>query len=212
MSRVSDKEKLIELFNKHRVDVLAECDKDHSCDVCNYKGMKNCRLMNFADVLLDSGFAFRSSIKYITSTSENGTIDKNIEMTATIRDILDNIAMPIYDKNGSITSTTDIPSVLKEEIISRLSLAFTKFNEEFKNNIMTFLTKDGEWGFDGIGWTCSNCGEYYPEKRESKQIPESSYCPNCFTRMVNCNVFGPTDLIRERLKVAEQEGCVNGCE
>ena len=186
MSRASDKEKLIELFNKHRVDVLAECNKDHSCDTCDYAGIKNCRLMNFVDILLDSGFTFKSNIKYITSISKDGTIDKNVEMSTTIRDILDNISVPAYDKDGSIAGVNNIPSVLKEEIISRLSLAFVKFNEEFKNNIMTFLTKDAKWEFDyGAGWTCSNCGEYYPEKRESTQKPESCYCPNCFARIIN---------------------------
>ncbi len=207
MSRSSDKEKLIEIFHKHRVDILAECNKEHHCDACNYKGVKNCRLMNFADILLDSGFAFKPNIKYIISTSKDSAVEKNVEMSATIRAILDNISVPIYDEGGSITGVTNIPLELKEEIILRLSLAFVKFDEEFKNNIMTFLTKDGEWRFDGIGWTCSNCGEYYPKKFDLTHKPESYYCPNCFARIINCDNEVDTNLIREKIKLAEQEGC-----
>ena len=36
---------------------------------------------------------------------------------------------------------------------------------------------EGEWGFDGMSWTCSECGEY-----ATKGI-KTNYCPNCGARM-----------------------------
>jgi rubrerythrin len=36
---------------------------------------------------------------------------------------------------------------------------------------------DGEWGFDGMSWTCSECGEY-----ATKGI-KTNFCPNCGAKM-----------------------------
>ena len=36
---------------------------------------------------------------------------------------------------------------------------------------------EGEWGFDGISWTCSECGEY-----ATKGI-QTNFCPNCGAKM-----------------------------
>lgn len=36
---------------------------------------------------------------------------------------------------------------------------------------------EGEWGFDGMSWTCSECNEY-----ATKGI-RTSFCPNCGARM-----------------------------
>ena len=36
----------------------------------------------------------------------------------------------------------------------------------------------GEWGFDGSGWTCSECGEYALCDKHGKQML-SNNCPNC---------------------------------
>lgn len=41
---------------------------------------------------------------------------------------------------------------------------------------------DGEWGFDGMSWTCSECGEYAPIDKH-KQTVKSKFCPNCGARM-----------------------------
>ena len=35
----------------------------------------------------------------------------------------------------------------------------------------------GEWGFDGMSWTCSECGEY-----ATKGI-KTNFCPNCGAKM-----------------------------
>lgn len=40
--------------------------------------------------------------------------------------------------------------------------------------------RHGEWGFDGIGWTCSECGEYALKARVQKC---SKFCPNCGAKM-----------------------------
>ena len=36
---------------------------------------------------------------------------------------------------------------------------------------------EGEWGFDGMSWTCSECGEY-----ATKGI-KTDFCPNCGAKM-----------------------------
>ena len=36
---------------------------------------------------------------------------------------------------------------------------------------------EGEWGFDGMSWTCSECGEY-----ATKGI-KTTFCPNCGAKM-----------------------------
>ena len=38
--------------------------------------------------------------------------------------------------------------------------------------------RHGEWGFDGLGWTCSECGEYGLTNKAKMQV-HSTYCPNC---------------------------------
>ena len=35
---------------------------------------------------------------------------------------------------------------------------------------------DGEWGFDGMSWTCSKCGEYALLDKY-KQAVHSDFCP-----------------------------------
>lgn len=40
----------------------------------------------------------------------------------------------------------------------------------------------GKWGFDGAGWTCSECGEYALLGKTKMQIG-SNYCPNCGAKM-----------------------------
>ena len=35
--------------------------------------------------------------------------------------------------------------------------------------------RHGEWGFDGLGWTCSECGEY--------GVTDYKYCPECGAKM-----------------------------
>lgn len=42
--------------------------------------------------------------------------------------------------------------------------------------------RHGEWGFDGMGWTCSECGEYALCKTAQLQV-HSQYCPNCGAKM-----------------------------
>ena len=42
--------------------------------------------------------------------------------------------------------------------------------------------RHGEWGFDGLGWTCSECGEYALTNKAKMQV-HSNYCPNCGARM-----------------------------
>lgn len=36
----------------------------------------------------------------------------------------------------------------------------------------------GEWGFDGISWTCSECGEYALLNKRGAAV-KSNFCPNC---------------------------------
>ena len=42
--------------------------------------------------------------------------------------------------------------------------------------------RHGEWGFDGMGWTCSQCGEYALSYKAKIQV-HSVYCPNCGAKM-----------------------------
>ena len=43
------------------------------------------------------------------------------------------------------------------------------------------MQSDGECGFDGSGWTCSECGEYALVSKGTQKI--SNYCPNCGAKM-----------------------------
>ena len=38
--------------------------------------------------------------------------------------------------------------------------------------------RHGHWGFDGFGWTCSECDEY-----AILGIEKLNYCPNCGAKM-----------------------------
>ena len=40
--------------------------------------------------------------------------------------------------------------------------------------------RHGKWDFDGIGWTCSECGEYTLKARVQKC---SKFCPECGAKM-----------------------------
>lgn len=41
--------------------------------------------------------------------------------------------------------------------------------------------KQGEWKFNGISWTCSECGEY--AIRGFIQAVKTDYCPHCGAKM-----------------------------
>ena len=40
----------------------------------------------------------------------------------------------------------------------------------------------GAWGFDGVGFTCSECGEYALSVKAKIQV-RSQYCPRCGSKM-----------------------------
>lgn len=42
--------------------------------------------------------------------------------------------------------------------------------------------RHGEWGFDGLGWTCSECGEYALTNKAKMQV-HSRHCPHCGAKM-----------------------------
>ena len=42
--------------------------------------------------------------------------------------------------------------------------------------------RHGEWGFDGMGWTCSECGEYALSGKSKMQVG-SNFCPHCGAKM-----------------------------
>ncbi len=42
--------------------------------------------------------------------------------------------------------------------------------------------RHGEWGFDGVGWNCSECGEYALLVKTKIQV-RSKYCPYCGAKM-----------------------------
>lgn len=42
--------------------------------------------------------------------------------------------------------------------------------------------RHGEWGFDGLGWTCSECGEYALANNGKLQL-HSRHCPHCGAKM-----------------------------
>ena len=45
----------------------------------------------------------------------------------------------------------------------------------------TVEVRHGEWGFDGFGWTCSECGEY-ALSTNGLQF-SSKFCPHCGAKM-----------------------------
>ena len=52
---MTDREKLIELFEQKRVDVLSPCLKKANCSECEYGRMENCRTSELADYLITNG-------------------------------------------------------------------------------------------------------------------------------------------------------------
>lgn len=46
---------------------------------------------------------------------------------------------------------------------------------------------DGEWGFDGLGWSCSSCGEYPVPGQADPHKPMLDTCPNCGAVMANAD-------------------------
>ena len=74
-----------------------------------------------------------------------------------------------------------------DALLSRLSEDLP-YKASVKRTIMQAPTADvvevrhGEWGFDGLGWTCSECGEYALTNKAKMQV-HSNYCPHCGTKM-----------------------------
>lgn len=58
------------------------------------------------------------------------------------------------------------------------------FNEYIEANerIERMDVRHGEWGFDGLGWTCSACGEYALTNKAKMQV-HSRHCPHCGAKM-----------------------------
>ena len=52
----------------------------------------------------------------------------------------------------------------------------------FKNKPDVVEVRHGEWGFDGLGYTCSECGEYALAIKTRMQV-RSDYCPRCGAKM-----------------------------
>lgn len=56
----------------------------------------------------------------------------------------------------------------------------------YKNTDAVPIKESGEWGFDGMGWTCSECGEYALFDKY-KQAAHSDFCPRCGAKMERSN-------------------------
>ena len=52
----------------------------------------------------------------------------------------------------------------------------------FKSKVDFVEVEHGQWQFDGMGWVCSECGEYALLDKW-KQFFHSDYCPVCGSKM-----------------------------
>lgn len=77
---------------------------------------------------------------------------------------IDNLTTVLYEANH------------KKSVLDYRWLATEAHNAGYRKQI------EGEWGFDGMSWTCSECGEYAPIDKHKKTV-KSKFCPNCGAHM-----------------------------
>lgn len=72
---------------------------------------------------------------------------------------------------------------LKKDLISRgFYPAIVRHAIEDAPTADVVEVRHGEWGFDGLGWTCSECGEYALANKAKMQV-HSRHCPHCGAKM-----------------------------
>lgn len=58
---MTDREKLIEILEQKRVDVLSPCPKKANCSECEYGNIENCRIYELADYLISNGVSVQNN-------------------------------------------------------------------------------------------------------------------------------------------------------
>ena len=81
-----------------------------------------------------------------------------------------------YFRNGVVTSLCAYDDIL----IIGVNIEYQNTNKIEQENAER--KDNGEWGFDGMSWTCSECGEYAPIDK-NRQTVKSKFCPNCGAKM-----------------------------
>lgn len=64
------KEKLIELLEKKKVDVLTPCPKKANCSECEYGTIENCRTHELADYLIANGVTVQENTDHFVDTNK----------------------------------------------------------------------------------------------------------------------------------------------
>ena len=91
-----------------------------------------------------------------------------------------NIAQKIAAIKHCYTSTTCVgcpanptpDSCMPDKCLCNINDAVLEVLDKFDTEV---AVKHGKWGFDGTGWTCSECDSYGDERYK--------YCPHCGAKM-----------------------------
>lgn len=107
---ISDKDRLLEIFSEHRVDILSECISSESCKTCQHSGKTNCRILHFVDTLLNLGFTFKSQ----NSIPNDSRYDR-----AMLTELID-VQFPVMAECGMTVGVRKLPQDVRDEIVDRL--------------------------------------------------------------------------------------------
>lgn len=176
-------------MEKEQIIKALEClasEKDVPCKGCAYQKYEGvaCRKALAKDALA----LIREQEKQLSE------LEANNKDLAAERDRYFDMVCRAVDNAANYEEHTDATIKVYFDFTDEEYDAVTKYiQDEFYPDITEELCApdkevlEGSWGFDGLGWSCSSCGEYPVPGQADPNKPMLKTCPNCGAIMDNAD-------------------------
>lgn len=171
-------------MEKEQIIKALECCKDRGCAECvqlhnNIPAEEDCRLD-----LIHNALAL---IRELETNNKDLAADRDRYFDMVCRAV-DNAANYEGHIDAAIKAYFDFTDEEYDAVTKYIKSEFYKDTDVTEEPCAYDVeSPKGDWGFDGLGWSCSACGEYPVPGQADPHKPMLDTCPNCGATMANAD-------------------------